>query len=110
LKLKDRIEFDNAVKVLGVADNAGSYTMKDEFGNTFRSFFIACDVQDLLAAGYYSQKVRIDHNILFYEIRIYYFYLLFLLSDRKQFQENKRISNEREHRFLRQRKQQCCWE
>eukprot|EP01035_Chromulina_nebulosa_P023965 gene23965-31108_t len=57
LKLKDRIEFDNSVKVLGVADKAGSYAMEDEFGNTFRSFFIGCDVQDLLAAGYYSQKV-----------------------------------------------------
>jgi hypothetical protein len=65
LKLKDRIEFDNSVKVLGLADKAGSYAMEDEFGNTFRSFFIACDVQDLLAAGYYSQKVRIDHIIFF---------------------------------------------
>jgi hypothetical protein len=59
LKLKDRIEFDNAVKVLGVADNAGSYTMKDEFGNTFRSFFIACDFQDLWAAAVYFQQVKI---------------------------------------------------
>eukprot|EP01035_Chromulina_nebulosa_P029548 gene29548-39171_t len=57
LNLFNRMEFNNSVKVLGVADDAGSYAFLDEFGNTFRSFFIAYDNQDLSAAKDYSKTV-----------------------------------------------------
>ena len=77
LKLKNRMEFDNSVKVLGVADDAGSYEFLDEFGNsTFRSFFIACDVQDLSAAGFYSQTVRNGFEFL------NFFFFLFTIKFR----------------------------
>ena len=42
------------LNLYGFADDVGIYAITDEFGNTFRSFFIACDLQDLQAAGVYS--------------------------------------------------------
>eukprot|EP01036_Dinobryon_divergens_P032129 gene32129-41658_t len=57
LNLPNRTEFNNSAKVLGVADDAGSYAFLDEFGNTFRSFFFAYDNQDLSAARVYSKTV-----------------------------------------------------
>ena len=50
--LSEDIMWKNSAKMLGIADDAGINAIMDEFGNTFRSFFIACDPQDLLAAGF----------------------------------------------------------
>ena len=62
LNRSNRMEFNNSVKALGVADDAGSYAFLDEFGNTFRSFFFAFDNQDLSAAILYSKTVRKHNN------------------------------------------------
>ena len=58
LNLSNRKEFNDSVKMVGVADEAGSYAFQDELRNNFRSFFIAYDVQDFWATKTYSQTVR----------------------------------------------------
>eukprot|EP01036_Dinobryon_divergens_P034393 gene34393-44430_t len=62
LNRSNRMEFNNSVKVLGVADDAGFYSFLDEFGNIFRSFFIAYDNQDLSANKDYSIKKQSATN------------------------------------------------
>ena len=64
------IEWNDSAKMLGTADPTGTYTRMDEFGNTFRSFFVTCDAQDLQAAGFQLKTVRRNDN---------YFLNLFLL-------------------------------
>ena len=74
LSFSNRTEFNNSVKVLGVADDAGSYAFEDEFGNTFRSFFFAFDNQDLLAAKNYSKTVsNIKYSIFLNATRFLFF-------------------------------------
>ena len=53
-----------------------SEDIMDEFGNTFRSFFIACDAQDLLAAGFHFQPVIFFKLILLNILKISFFFFL----------------------------------
>lgn len=50
---------------IGITDVYGFQTVTDEFGNIFRSFFIACDFEDLRAAVFGFQQVIIGVEINF---------------------------------------------
>ena len=54
------MDFNDSAKMLEVADDTG----EDEFGNTFRLFFFASDVQDISAARVYSQQVKYNYYFL----------------------------------------------
>ena len=58
MNFNHKIEWDNSLNTYGIADNVGLLQWIDPLGNTFRSFLVACDIQDLLAAGFYSQPVK----------------------------------------------------
>ena len=55
LNRKHSIEWNDTASELDIPDDAGSYALEDEFGNTFRSFFVVCDIGDFTAAGFKYQ-------------------------------------------------------
>lgn len=57
LKLKHPLEWTNS------SDDVGSYALENNFGNTFRSIFVVCDIEVLTAAGFLYQAVRNYLNI-----------------------------------------------
>ena len=52
---KHPIEWNDSASHLGIPDDADSYALEDESGNTFRPFFVVCDIGDLISAGFKSQ-------------------------------------------------------